>query len=99
MGVETIYSIRAAEGKADELLGMLLQGRDFAKSVEGCEGFEVYQGRHDPHNLVMVEHWSSVEAHRAHFAQNVRGSGVLDAAEALMTRPLPPPEESYFELR
>jgi quinol monooxygenase YgiN len=99
MSVAAIYSIEAAEGKAEELLAMLQQGRDFAGTVEGSEGFDVFQGRDDPTKFVMIEHWSSVEAHQKHFDENVKGAGVLDSAEALMARPFPPPHESYYVLR
>jgi quinol monooxygenase YgiN len=99
MSVTAIYSIEAAEGKAEELLAVLKQGRDFSASVDGSEGFDVFQGKDDPHKFVMVEHWSSVEAQQAHFDANVKGAGVLDTAEALMTQPLPPPQESYYLLR
>jgi quinol monooxygenase YgiN len=98
VSVTVIYSIEAADGKADELLAIVRQGRDFAATVEGSEGFEVFQGHDDSHRFVMVEHWSSVEAHQRHFETNVKGSGVLDAAEALMTRPFPPSHESYYVL-
>jgi quinol monooxygenase YgiN len=99
MSVTAIYSIEAADGKADELLAILRQGRDFTATVEGSEGFDVFQGKDDPHKFVMLEHWSSVEAHQAHFEKNVEGAGVLDTAEALMARPFPPPQESYYLLR
>ena len=99
MSVSVIYTFRAADEKADELLAMVRQGRDFAKSAGGNEGFEVYQGSDDPHKFTMVEHWASKEAHASHFEQNVKGAGVLDAAEALMVEPFPPPEESYYVLR
>ena len=99
MSVAAIYTIRAAEGKADELLSMLRQGRDFSVTAKGSEGFEVFQGEDDPHKFVMVERWSSVKAHQAHFEKNVKEAGVLDSAEALMAEPFPPPDESYFVLR
>jgi quinol monooxygenase YgiN len=99
MSVTAIYSIEAAKGKADELLAILRQGRDFTATIEGSEGFDVFQGKDDPHKFVMLEHWSSVEAHQAHFDKNVKGAGVLDTAEALMARPFPPPQESYYLLR
>jgi quinol monooxygenase YgiN len=99
MSVIAIYNIRAADGKADDLLAMLRQGRDFTSTVEGSESFEVFQGKDDPHAFVMVERWTSVDAHRLHFQRNVKHSGMLDAAEALMTDPFPSPDESYFLLR
>ena len=99
MSVTAVYSFEAKEGKADELLAMLQQGRDFALSVDGCEGFEVYQGKDNPHSFRMAEHWASPEDHQAHFEKNVKASGVLESAEALMTAPFPSPQESYFLLR
>jgi hypothetical protein len=47
----------------------------------------------------MVEHWSSTEAHQAHFEKNVKEAGVLETAEALTAKPFPPPAESYYLLR
>ena len=99
MRVTAIYRFRAAPGKADELLAMLRQGRDFALSVDGCEAFEIQQGTSDPHEFAMLERWASPEAHLEHFDTNVKRSGVLDAAEALMTEPFPSPERSHFVMR
>jgi quinol monooxygenase YgiN len=99
MSVTAIYSFEAAERKAEELAAMLQQGRDFTMTIEGCEGFEVFQGKDDSNRFVMTERWASVEDHRSHFEKNVRASGVLDHAEALMTEPFPLPDESYYVLR
>jgi quinol monooxygenase YgiN len=99
MSVTAIYSFQAAEGKAEELVAMLQQGQDFAMTVEGCEGFEVFQGKDDPNRFVMTETWESVEDHRSHFEKNVKASGVLEHAEALMTEPFPQLDESYYLLR
>jgi quinol monooxygenase YgiN len=99
MSVTAIYSFQAAEGKAEELVAMLQQGRDFTLTVEGCEGFEVFQGKDDSNRFVMTESWASVEDHRSHFERNVKASGLLEHAEALMTEPFPPPDESYYLLR
>jgi quinol monooxygenase YgiN len=98
MSVTVIYSIQAKQGKADDLLAMLQQGRDFSAGAEGYEAFDVYQGKDNPHRFVMIERWASVEAHQAHFEQNVKGSGVLDAAEALITAPFPV-EDAYYVLQ
>jgi quinol monooxygenase YgiN len=87
MSVTVIYSFEAAPGKADELLALLQQGREFAAQWNGFEAFDVHRGNDDPHRFVMVECWTSVGAHQAHFETNVKASGVLDRAEALMTAP------------
>jgi quinol monooxygenase YgiN len=99
MSVAVIYSFQATPGKAGDLLALLLQGRDFAATVEGFETFDVYQGKDDPHLFVMVERWTSKETHQAHFERNVKASGVLAMAEALMVEPFKVGEEAYYVLR
>jgi quinol monooxygenase YgiN len=96
MSLTAIYPIRAKKGKESELLQMLQQGRDFALTVDGCEGFEIFQHKDDPGDLLMTETWSTDDAHQAHFDQNVRGSGVLERAERLMDQPFPTPAGSYY---
>ena len=85
--------MEAAEGKSAELLALLQQGRDFTLTVDGCEGFDVYQGKDDRHQLLMVERWVSLEAHQVHFKKNVMASGLLDRCVALMTGP---PQLAYY---
>ncbi|HET7225770.1 MAG TPA: antibiotic biosynthesis monooxygenase family protein [Candidatus Eisenbacteria bacterium] len=99
MSVAIIYRFRAREGKAAELLTLLQGGRDFSLTVGGCEGFDVYQGKDDPHQFVMVETWRSEQMHEAHFEKNARGSGWLGQVEALMTQPFEPLPASRFERR
>jgi quinol monooxygenase YgiN len=95
MSVAVIYEFHAADGRARELLELLRQGRDFGRTVEGCEGFDVYQSNSDPHRFVMIESWISPEAHQSHFEKNVKATGVLDAAMALMARPPDLSDASY----
>lgn len=87
MSVTVIYELRAADGKASQLLDLLQQARAFGLTVDSCEGYEVYQGKDDPDRFVMVETWSSVAAHDDHFDKNVRATGVLDQAVSLMASP------------
>jgi quinol monooxygenase YgiN len=86
VSVTVIYEFLAAPGRARELLENLRQGRDFARAVEGCESFEIYQADTDPHRLVMIETWTSADAHQEHFEKNVQATGVLDQAVALMAK-------------
>jgi quinol monooxygenase YgiN len=99
MSVAANNATRAADGKAADLLSRLQQGRDFAGAVNGSEGFEMFQGQHDPHKFVMVERWTSVEVHQAHFEKNVKDSGILESAGAPMAEPFPAPHESHVVLR
>ena len=91
MSVTVFFDFRAAPGHADELLTLLLQGRDFGLTVPGCEAYEIHQGSDDPHRFMMVERWTSPEAHRKHFEKNVVASGVLDKATSIMVEAPAPP--------
>lgn len=99
MSVAIAYRFRAREGKAAELLALLQGGRDFSLGVDGCEGFDVYQGKDDPDQFVMMETWRSEQLHEAHFEKNARGSGWLEQVEALMTQPFEPLNASRFMRR
>lgn len=96
MTVAVIYSFEARRGKAEELRDLLRQGRDVAATVEGFEGFDVYQGKDDPHRFVMVETWASTGAHQSHFEKNVKASGVLARVETLMAAPFDVAEPYYI---
>lgn len=91
MSVTVFFSFQATPGNADELLALLLQGRDFGLTVAGCEAYEIYQGSDDAHRLMLVERWASPGGHQEHFERNVVASGVLDKATALMVEPPAPP--------
>ena len=93
MRVVQIVRMEAAPGKAAQLLVLLQQGRDFTLKVDGCEAFDVYQAKDDPHQLLMVERWASVEAHQTHFEKNVKATGLLDRCVALMREP---PQLAYY---
>lgn len=91
MSVSLFYDFQAKPGRADELLALLQAGRDVGLTVPGCEAYVVLQAEHDPHRLMMVERWSSPNAHRDHFERNVLATGVLDKATSLVVTPPQPP--------
>ena len=93
MAVYQIVRLQAVEDKADDLLAMLRQGRDFALTVDGCEGFDVYQGKDDAGSFVMIERWATPEQHQSHFQKNVLETGVADRVSALLARPM---EYDYY---
>ena len=98
MSVTVIYEFLAARGRAPELLELLRQVRDFGRTVEGCESFDIYQADTDPHRLVMIETWASADAHQEHFEKYVQATGVLDQAIALMAKQ-PEISGAYFARR
>ena len=87
MSVTLIVNVRAVEGNAEAMLALLRQGRDFSLQAEGCEAFDLYQSLDDPHQFVMVQRWTSPEAHNANFEQNVKGSGRLAKILPLLSEP------------
>jgi quinol monooxygenase YgiN len=98
MSVTVIYEFLAARSRASELLELLRQVRDFGRTVEHCESFDIYQADTDPHRLVMIETWASADAHQEHFEKNVQATGVLDQAIALMAKQ-PETSGAYFARR
>ena len=88
MSTVQVVRLKAAEGKADELRGIVEQARSFALTVDGCEGFDVYQAEDAPENFVMIERWASHEQHQQHFQKNVIEHRVLDRVSALLSRPM-----------
>ena len=94
MSVTMIVQFQAADGKAEPLRALLQQGRDFSLKAEGCEAFDLYQRQDDLHQFVMVQRWTSAEAHDANFGKNVKGSGHLDKILPLTAKPI---ESSLFQ--
>ncbi len=88
MSVTMIVQFQAADGKAEPLRALLQQGRDFSLRAEGCEGFDLYQRQNDLHQFVMVQRWTSAEAHDANFGKNVKGSGHLGKILSLTVKPI-----------
>ena len=93
MSVFQIVSLEAAEGKSDELRPMLEAGREFALTVDGCEGFEIYRSTEKAETFMMVERWATPEQHQKHFQANVVESGVAERVSALLAKPM---EYGYF---
>ena len=88
MSVTIIVKFQAGEGKAESLQALLQQGRDFSLKAEGCEAFDLYQQKDDPHQFVMVQRWTSAEAHEANFGKNVKASGHLNKILPLTAKPI-----------
>ena len=96
MSVTVIYSFQPAQDEGEALVDLLKKGRDITLGAAGCKAFDVYQGVNDPHDVVMIEEWSSREAHQQHFGEAVRGSDLFDR---LMTLLIEPPAPVYYQRR
>ncbi len=88
MSVTIIVRFHAADGKAKALKELLLKGRDASRESEGCEAFELYQGKETRQLFVIVQRWSSDEAHMANFESKIKGSGHLAKLSQLLAKPI-----------
>jgi quinol monooxygenase YgiN len=86
------YKMTAAEGRSDALRAALI---DLAAKVEpltGCEKVELFADTKDGAAYMFVEHWRSVEDHKA------AGQALGKDAFALVAATLAvPPEGRYLE--
>lgn len=87
VSVTYVVNLQASEGNAEKLLSLLQQGRDFSRKAEGCESFEVFKRKDDPHKLMLLERWTSLEAHQENMAKNVVASGHFEKIQPLLAGP------------
>ncbi len=87
MPVDVVINFQALAGHADELLVLLIEGRDLSRAADGCETFELFQRDDDPHKFMFLERWSSIEAHHQNMAVNIVASGHLARILPLIVGP------------
>jgi quinol monooxygenase YgiN len=78
MSVTMITHLHAAPDKADDLAGLLGEGRDRMRTAEGCESFQLLRDETDSRSFVFVQRWVSHEAHDAAFAERIVQTGHLE---------------------
>ena len=96
MSVNVVINFVAADGKAEDLLAVLREGRDISRAAEGCESFELFQRDDDPRKFMFLEQWASREAHHDNMAQNIVASGHLQKLLPLLEGPI---DNGVVELR
>lgn len=87
MAVDVVINFQALPGRADELLALLIEGRDVSRGADGCETFELFQREDDPHKFMFLERWSSIDAHHQNMAVNIVASGHLARILPLVAGP------------
>jgi quinol monooxygenase YgiN len=87
MAVDVVLNFQALPGHANELLVLLIEGRDLSRAADGCETFEVFQREDDPHKFMFLERWSSIDAHHQNMAVNIVASGQLALIMPLIVGP------------
>lgn len=85
------YLMTAAEGQSEALRGALVALAAKVRPIAGCEGVELYQDEKRPERLHFLEHWTSIDAHRA-------GGAALgkEALAPVMELLAGPPEGAYI---
>ncbi|MBK5289553.1 MAG: antibiotic biosynthesis monooxygenase [Acidimicrobiia bacterium] len=77
MSVTVVVNFVAAEGRAEQLLALLREGRDASRAADGCEFFELFQREDDPLKFMFFERWTSLDAHHDNMARNIDATGHL----------------------
>jgi quinol monooxygenase YgiN len=79
----------------DEALRLLAEVLPYTRGFDGCQTLETIVNLDDPGHVVLVERWTSRDAHLAYFAwrqESGSADGLLDLFSA-------PPSFQYFEPR
>lgn len=87
MPIDVVINFEALPGHEDELLALLIEGRDLSRVAEGCETFELFRREDDPNKFMFLERWSSIEAHHESMAVNIVASGHLARILPLIVGP------------
>lgn len=86
------YRMQAAEGRADDLRAALITLAGQVSPLDGCEGIEMFADSADPTTFIFIEHWRSIDDHKA--AGPALGK---DAVAPVMAALAAPPEGRYLE--
>ena len=87
MSVNVVVNFQASDGNAESLLPLLREGRDLSRKADGCEAFDLFQRKDDPHKFMFMERWTSIDAHHANMAANIVASGHLAKMLPLLVGP------------
>jgi quinol monooxygenase YgiN len=95
VSVNVVVNFQASDGNAEQLLGLLREGRDLSSTADGCEAFDLFQRQDDPAKFMFLERWTSLDAHHANMATNIVASGHLAKLLPLLVGP---PDNGVIEL-
>ena len=91
MSVTRINRFTAADGMAGSLRDFLTSIVPLIERAAGCEGCQLLQSHEDPNEFVVLEVWTSVEAHQA----SVRGIPP-ETISTVMPLLAAPPSGGYY---
>ena len=77
MSVTLLVRIDAKPGHGSSITE-LVKPVPAENDIEGCRGMDVFTNAANPDEVLILEHWSSIEAHRT-FLAGLMEQGALDA--------------------
>ena len=86
MSVLAVIHVQAQLGKGAALAKALERPMGITKDNPDCPSIELFTSVEDPDRLVLIEQWSSEEAHQRH-VETLIANGDLAAADALYASP------------
>ena len=78
-----VVHFHAKAGKGAELHALIGPAVPRLKDLDGCVGGSLYYDIDSPDLIVLIEHWESVEAHRA-FIARIEADGTMDEINPLL---------------
>ncbi len=76
MSVTLLVRIQAKPGHGSALTG-ILKPVPAENDIDGCQGMDIFANAANPDEVLILEHWSSIEAHR-NFLAGLMEEGALD---------------------
>jgi quinol monooxygenase YgiN len=87
-----VVHFHAKAGHGAELRDHIVPAIPKLSDLEGCFGGSLYYDIDSPDLIVLIEHWVSVEAHKA-YIHRIETDGTMDALNPLLDRP---PQRRYL---
>ncbi len=95
MSIRVLVIFQALPGHADELLRLLQKDRDVSRCSPGCESFELFQREDDRQKFMLIERWTSIDAHHKNMTEHIIDEGHFGGVLALLAGP---PDNGVIEL-
>jgi len=83
MSVKALIKLKAQKGKGVALLAALTQPLAASREKPDCQEARLFMGAESPDELVLIEEWASVEAHRKHLLELEAGNIMAEVNELL----------------
>jgi quinol monooxygenase YgiN len=91
VSITRISNFEAREGMADKLHAFLLSIKPHIEKSPGCESLQLLRNQQNANLFVVIEAWSSIEAHRA----SLKNAPTEKLGEAMLLLAGPPTGAYY----